>query len=374
MKKTLIALTLAALPVASMAEVTLYGTIKGGLEVTKTKGSSNTVTNINDWDSFIGFKGEEQLGDTGLKAIWQVEQAVSLDHNAAKNGKWADRTSFIGLATPVGEVRAGYLGDAFQDNMQDLNFDSSKGVRALNHWARVEQRWTGVRYDTPDLGGFSANVLFSPEDNGRYDQAREIGVQDLDNLEGVAHVVNGLTENNRAVSVGLGYKAAGFFAKYGYTNVKGADGDAHVHRILGGYDDNNIFAGLGFQHTKGWNDDPFYVPYGRIQTKEIVGSFAYSLGNITPRLSVAYGFDEKVGSTKVKNSKYLQAVLGVDYDLTKRTRVISSFGWLKEGSHKSSSIISDALVPSLGTAYFLPPGDDSKQQAYSFGLGLQHKF
>lgn len=368
MKKTLIALTLAALPVASMAEVTLYGTIKGGLEVTKTKGSSNTVTNINDWDSFIGFKGEEQLGDTGLKAIWQVEQSVSLDHNAGNNDRWADRTSFIGLATPVGTVRAGYLGNAFQDDMQDLNFDSSKGVRALNNWARVETRRTGVRYDTPDLGGFSANVLFSPEDNGRYDQARAAGVVgDLDNLEGVAHVVNGLTENNRAVSVGLGYQAAGFFVKYGYENQKW-ERDSHVHRILGGYDANNIFAGLGFQYTKGFSYD-INLSNGVVaplETKEIVGSFAYSLGNITPRLSIAYGFDEKAGGVKNTNSKYLQAVLGVDYDLTKRTRVISSFGWLKEGSNKLDRGIINAVA--------LPRPDASKQQAYSFGLGLQHKF
>ena len=37
MKKSLIALTLAALPVAAMADVTLYGQIKAGVEVSKSK-------------------------------------------------------------------------------------------------------------------------------------------------------------------------------------------------------------------------------------------------------------------------------------------------------------------------------------------------
>ena len=37
MKKSLIALTLAALPVAAMADVTLYGQIKAGVEVSKVK-------------------------------------------------------------------------------------------------------------------------------------------------------------------------------------------------------------------------------------------------------------------------------------------------------------------------------------------------
>lgn len=35
MKKSLIALTLAALPVAAMADVTLYGTIKAGVETSR---------------------------------------------------------------------------------------------------------------------------------------------------------------------------------------------------------------------------------------------------------------------------------------------------------------------------------------------------
>ena len=82
MKKTLIALTLAALPVASMAEVTLFGTIKGGAEFTKVKGVKNTITNVNDWDSSIGFKGEEDLGN-GLKAIWQLQSTAGI--NAANS-------------------------------------------------------------------------------------------------------------------------------------------------------------------------------------------------------------------------------------------------------------------------------------------------
>ena len=41
MKKTLIAITLATLPVAAMAEVVLYGEIKAGYEVSRTKWSAS---------------------------------------------------------------------------------------------------------------------------------------------------------------------------------------------------------------------------------------------------------------------------------------------------------------------------------------------
>ena len=101
MKKTLIALALTALPVAAMADVVLYGQIKGGVGVTgganvtstewdkntvnggsttahyKSQDKSGTITQMEDYGSRIGFKGEEDLGN-GLKAIWQVEQYVSL--------------------------------------------------------------------------------------------------------------------------------------------------------------------------------------------------------------------------------------------------------------------------------------------------------
>lgn len=80
MKKSLIALSLAALPVAAFADVTLYGQIKGGVEISQTKTRFNNVetkdateTKIADFGSRIGFKGHEHVGNN-LNAIWKVEQ------------------------------------------------------------------------------------------------------------------------------------------------------------------------------------------------------------------------------------------------------------------------------------------------------------
>ena len=391
MKKTLIALTLAALPVASMAEVTLYGNIKGGLEVTKVKGVSNTITNVNDWSSRIGFKGEEDLGN-GLKAIWQLEQKVSLDskHSQNKQG-WADRDSFIGLdAGTFGKVRAGYLSDAIND-MGDLNLDGSDhGVRKLQLWERTGGRHTAVRYDSANFGGLSFNVLYSPEDNQRYDQARDAGVKDVAGFEkanGIANklpggkagdeditipaVLNGATRNSWATSVGVNYAIAGFFVKYGYLHQNDKDSvyNSNVHRLMAGYDANNVFVGLGYQYAKGY-DGPKH------ETNELALSAAYRLGNVVPRISYVHGFKEKGyredGTRgKLANSKYHQVVLGADYNLSKRTTVIASLGWMKEGAGRQADYI--GLVPdgtdAAGNAQY-----KKSEQAYSFGLGLSHKF
>ena len=357
MKKTLIALTLAALPVASMAEVTLFGTIKGGLEFTKVKGEKNTVTNLNDWDSSIGFKGEEDLGN-GLKAIWQLQSKASIDNKSGRNGQRNTLDSFIGLdAGAFGKVRAGHLQDAIK-SMGDLNLDDSgHGVRDLSVWERTGSRHTAVRYDSANFGGFSFNALYSPEDNQRYDQARNAGiVGDLGGFEGVTPVVDTITRNTAVASVGLNYAIAGFFVKYGLVHQIDKRGvyNSNVQRIIGGYDANNLFVGLGYQYTRGFDAAAY-------KTSEIALSAAYRIGNVVPRLSYVHGFKQKDQAGTVPNSKYDQVVLGADYDLSKRTTVIASLGWMKEGKGTAQNVIADV---SNGTT----------DQAYSFGLGLRHKF
>ena len=73
-----------------MADVTLYGTVKAGVEVSRTKHTytdgenqpivttkDRVATEITDFGSRIGFKGHEHLGNN-LNAIWQVEQNASV--------------------------------------------------------------------------------------------------------------------------------------------------------------------------------------------------------------------------------------------------------------------------------------------------------
>ena len=156
MKKSLIALTLAALPVAAMADVTLYGTIKAGVEVSRTKttkgnvsAKDRTATEIADFGSKIGFKGHEHLGNN-LNAIWQVEQKASV---AGTDKGWGTRESFIGLEGGFGKIRAGKLNTALKDSGDNVNaWESSSAnedVLQVSKIGRVESREISVRYDTP---------------------------------------------------------------------------------------------------------------------------------------------------------------------------------------------------------------------------------
>ncbi len=346
MKKTLIALTLAALPVASMADVILYGQIKAGVEVAQTKvtvGGNTTkdhaTTEIADFGSRIGFKGSESLG-SGLNAIWQVENDISV----AGGGNWAGRDSFIGLDGNFGKVRAGKLSTQLND-MDTLDpWEYSNDALGLGVYTRTGERVVSVRYDTPNFAGFSANVQFTPRDNqsntGRDDAGRS---------------------DTSAYYAGLNYENSGFFAQYGagyspssYTALSGQSKSGQVHRLEGGYDANNLFVGVGVQYGKGWetsNDYMAALGYDAgvgadtgVETTEAAVTAAYRFGNVTPRVSYAHGWESKIAGDKVAGSKYDQVVLGADYDFTKRTTAMVSAGWLRAGKSNDKTETTAGLV------------------------------
>ena len=87
--KKIIAVAIAALPMAAMADVTIYGKVAGGIESDRGfDGVSNT--RVSDYTSRIGFKGSEDLGN-GLKAIWQLESRFKVDGEQAGCGFHAIR-------------------------------------------------------------------------------------------------------------------------------------------------------------------------------------------------------------------------------------------------------------------------------------------
>lgn len=414
MKKTLIALALTALPVAAMADVVLYGQIKGGVGVTggagvtstsidrvsvsgdsttahlKSNDKSGTITQMEDYGSRIGFKGEEDLGN-GLKAIWQVEQRVSLAGAQGSEG-FNTRDTFIGLEGGFGKVRAGYVSDQFNENMETMDiweYRSGAGAtaRGLATMTRFDGRQQGVRYDSPNFGGFDFNITHQMADDA-----------------GESRFRNDNEANGQATIVGLNYENSGFFGKVGYgfykdTAVtfddkgKKSDKDGHVARVEAGYDANNLFVGLAYQYTKnmpayaalyndslsnvlveqaiqsGISEDDAKESFGGLtadKTHEAALSVAYTMGAITPKITYAHGWDQKIQGVKVDNSGYDQVIIGADYALSKRTTALVSAGWMNSGSSVKS-----VTVNNKGDVTGAALEDDD---IYSIGVGLRHKF
>lgn len=333
MKKTLIALALAATPFIAAAEVNVYGTIVGGVEYTQIPNNDNTVTNLNDWGSKIGFRGKQKLAD-GFYAIWQMENKVSLDHNSQDRNKWGSGESYIGVGSVFGTLKVGHLGDSF-DDASDLNIFDGNGIRTFDStWGLLQSTNTAVKYESPRFYGFSANAYYSPEDNQRYDQIRDqnppggLGLKYQHDLDGFAGfipgtnaspiaVLNTVSRNTQVISAGLNWQSAddgGFFAKYAYKRV-GADLLEQYHRVIAGYKGSNWFVGGGWQTGK-----------LRIEKKwhhQIALSGSYTWKNLTPKLGFVYTFDDE---NVPENTQYLQTVLAVDYAVSPRTSVILGAG------------------------------------------------
>ena len=369
MKKTLIALSLVALSGAASAEVILYGQAKAGVEVSQTKVTvagnetkDHTATKIADYGSRIGFKGTEHLG-SGLNAIWQVENSVSL----AGGGDWAGRDSFIGLEGGFGKVRAGKLSTSLEDMDAVDPWEYSNQALGLGMFTRTGERVTSVRYDSPVWGGFSFNAQMTPRDNGT--AVRGVGV---------TTGRNDAASDTSAYYAGLNYENAGLFAQYGVGYKKSAyisnsvdSKSGQAHQVQVGYDANNLFVAGGYQYTNGWDslnsynaalasDGDYEAAKDKgtpgsvgLKTHELAVTGAYTFGNVTPRVSYAHGFKAKgsnLSDGERKRTKYNQVVLGADYDFSKRTTAMVSAGWLKAGS------------------------GDNKTETVAGGVGLRHKF
>ena len=384
MKKTLIALTLAALPVAASADVILYGQIKAGVEVSQTKTKvdgvetkSDTGSQIADFGSRIGFKGHEHLGNN-LNAIWQVENNV----NVAGGGSWAGRESFIGLEGNFGKIRAGKLETQLKsmDSLDPWEYENS--ALGLGMFQRTGERIVSVKYDSPVWAGFSGNVQFTPRDNGTEVRGsglvrNDAGVATGGTIDGATGVTTGRYDAASDTSryyAGLNYENAGFFARYGfgykksaYITNSGESKSGQAHKVEGGYDANNLFVGLGYQYTNGWDSYDSYVAklsndgdYSAaaddsvgLKAHEVATTVAYRFGNVVPRFSYAHGFKGKgdgLTDSERKITKYDQVVLGADYDFSKRTTALVSAGWLRAG------------------------GGDNKVETTAGMVGLRHKF
>ncbi len=374
MKKTLIALTLASLSAAAVADVTIYGNIRAGFynHSNKAAGDGNSrhsINTIDDFGSYIGFKGSEDVAG-GMKAIWQVETGLFGDKADFSGSGWASRETFIGLEGGFGKIRAGYLKSQFgtmgaidQWEYNGTSADGEAQANGLSIFTRNDVRLANAaRYDSPNWGGFSFNLTHG-----------------LDEYKRLNH--SGAREGNLSTTVlGLNYENAGWFAQYGFGYYNDAYKKAsdnklkagQAHRLELGYNANNLFVDLGYQYTKGFPSDRNNTGMAAgatdgdgVKSHELALSAAYTFGALTPKITYAHGFKQKGidGGDKIDNSKYDQVILGLDYAMSKRTTALFSVGYLNSGTNRDNA--NPAPVAN---------NSNSKDKAYSVGVGLRHLF
>lgn len=301
---------------------------------------------------------------------------------AGTDSGWGNREAYVGLEGGFGTIRAGKIATQLDDMDTIDPWEYDNNALGLGTFTRTGTKVVSARYDTPVFGGFSANVQYTPRDNQSNTGRNTITV---DPATGVATSTTNPYSDTSAYYAGLNYENSGFFAQYGlgykqsaYLGANNSSKSAQAHRVEAGYDANNLFVGLGYQYTNGWDTIGTYlntlsnggledadgnvvdVAYGtgddsvdtskRIKTHEAAVTAAYRFGNVTPRVSYAHGFKAKganLTSEEKDLTQYNQVVLGADYDFSKRTTAMVSAGWLKAGKQGANKVETTAGLVGL---------------------------
>ncbi|WP_293765038.1 porin [uncultured Aquitalea sp.] len=335
MKKLVLAAAIAAaLPVIAQADVTIYGSIRGGLDSMKSADTGfKSQTGVDDFGSRLGFKGNEDLGN-GLKAIWQVESGFNIDGVATAGsgaGTFGTRTTFVGLEGGFGKVRVGYIDDVLgeteaTDNLYGPRRDNIGMAFPLYEGSDIFGTYgdgrvkNSVRYDTPDLNGFNAIVQY-----------------------GSGEAVSASTGKKTGNTFGtrLAYSNAGFFGAYAYMAKFNTvqDKNSGVHRVEFGYDANNLYLAATLQKVTLWGDASSISNFASFN---IANTGANKLTSNSWAINAAYTFGafkpsfvySKRQSVKVDGNSQdwgaTQWAAALDYTVSKRTMVEAGYGQVKE--------------------------------------------
>ena len=151
------------------ADVTLYG--HADLSAEATDNGKERTNQVSSNLSYVGVRGGKDLGNTGLRAVFQVETLANISGTPTETGGLASRNSFVGLHGGFGTIMLGKTDtpykqataamDPFSASVGDYNsiMGNTGGDLRAEFDARLPH---SIFYYSPTFSGFSARLLYSP--------------------------------------------------------------------------------------------------------------------------------------------------------------------------------------------------------------------
>jgi predicted porin len=427
------ALALIAGHACAQSSVTMYGTLDVGLDrVDKSEGNvqgtvfgvsgttpvpnrlaapatvSTRLSPSHTRQSNIGFKGVEDLGG-GYRGLFVLEGGVTLDNGGVANdGRLFGRQAYVGLTTPVGEVKLGrqaspmlisyYLVTPEALGSTDF-FGAGLVVNTVQTWqdnqisyAIKKGPWTGILSYATNSGignGVSAARSFATAStpvatgstgqitggltagaetpSGRGKTAGAMVAYRSDNLTALASYHRN-NFDNVPIGVVSGTTLVPLFFGEKFTSYMGA-----VKYIIPGVGTTLAVAGHNAKFALRGNTDP-EVRTWTATLKHPIGAFDLSAIFMDTRF------------TNYTEGKDRGLMLGLDYNLSKRTALYSRFGGIKD--KRGKVVVSSAtplplaggpgaiLIP-LGTQevpLFSGAGQNIDARTTMLSLGIRHAF
>ena len=160
-----------------------YGTSSGATATTDTvatlaKAATGTTAggglSVDSNNTYLGFRGERKLGSTGLKGIWQVEQAINIDTGV--DSTFSNRNSFLGLAGGFGTVKLGNMDTIYKEygaQVGMFGITSGNFISPSEILSKIPYNGSGsfhlrransIQYQSPEFGGFQIGAQYSPDE------------------------------------------------------------------------------------------------------------------------------------------------------------------------------------------------------------------
>lgn len=381
MKRTLIALSVAAAALAPTAEAApkVYGKINVGVQSysdDKSTNAANTnVTGVVSNASRFGIKGEDEL-TADLSAVYQVEWEVRMDSSngsvtgASTNtgtvtgattssvGSFNDlgaRNRFVGLKSATyGQVRAGQFDSALKlaqgeaDLFNDYYGDMKQVVTGENRLRNV------VAYISPRFEGFEAQLHHQFRDSANDSFVDVNAVPSTATVQGKKGGNSvALTYTNEeagfyaalAADRGISSKAA-VYSKLGTAALGGTEAQRDVNRAVVTYKTGGLFLSALYNTSKLSSASQAALT-GTDLTRQredgyILGA-AYNFGDDTVKVEYAKG-DAKETNNKSQVSVWQ---LGVDHAFTSKTKLFAFLTKLK-ADNSLGATLKDVTVASIG--------------------------
>ena len=385
MQKKIIALALAGLASSAafaQSNVTLYGRADYGYMVRgdddgavsrDLKNKSEFASGIGS-GSRIGFKGSEDLGN-GLKAIFEIEYGISMDASAttgttgAASTTWWNRHSYVGLSSAtLGTLVGGRL-DGVRYGIFN-KYDAFGGGNIGNFTqmtAQVDRANNALAYISPSFAGFNAVLAYS----SNIGNSNPLGLAAQEGGNSSNAAVNGndgdavlmtanLNYNNGPLSLAADYEIVNFNG--GLNTVSNATVRAHddvqVYTFAGSFDFGVVkVAALYDNLSTNVNSYGRGLNVGELDINTWFVSASVPLGKFL--VKATYGETENDNAKESKGTKF---GLGLDYNLSKRTKIYTGY----------------AIISNENKAtYQLNPAANSYGAGYGvqgFDLGVAHTF
>lgn len=359
------ALTLVA--VAAQAQVTAYGNLdvsigrKQTLGINAngdlTKSSTTTVDSSDLSESFIGFKGQEDLG-SGLKAVFKLESELGVDTGAAIGDTFWNRNATVGLAGDFGALNLGRFENLFK--LESAQFNPFGSSATFSPSARL-----GLNKGT--LGALASGIVGTPVTFGSTDGSWSNGISySSPNLGGLTlsaqtSLKEGATGNAANYSGGATAIAANYTAgPLGLSAVIGEIRSAAATPLATPVKDKAFLVGASYD----FGAVKLFGQYGedKLEAKAANGSVKpkfFQVGGSIP-VSEAGSILLSGGQTKVDldvlnaSIKTRDISVGYNHNLSKRTSAYAAY--INERTSASAT------------------GGSDSENTNSFAVGVRHSF